>query len=194
MSDHKQSVPHSEKEDVDKEFEEWKIKYEKSYSSPEEEAKRKKMWLETRTRVIEHNKRADAGEESYWMAVNHFADRHPEEVCGCFRKQAKGCCHDEKMKAVLLFLLVCVVALCVTSRPVSKKKSDVDGEFEEWKLKYEKSYSSPEEEARRKQQWLKSRAMVIEHNKKADAGEETYWMAVNHFADRLPHEFGSCLG
>uniref|UniRef100_A0A8C9QXF5 Cathepsin propeptide inhibitor domain-containing protein n=1 Tax=Scleropages formosus TaxID=113540 RepID=A0A8C9QXF5_SCLFO len=91
------------------------------------------------------------------------------------------------MKAVLLFLLVCVVALCVTSRPVSKKKSDVDGEFEEWKLKYEKSYSSPEEEARRKQQWLKSRAMVIEHNKKADAGEETYWMAVNHFADRVRH-------
>uniref|UniRef100_A0A8C9VMU3 Cathepsin propeptide inhibitor domain-containing protein n=1 Tax=Scleropages formosus TaxID=113540 RepID=A0A8C9VMU3_SCLFO len=59
---------------------------EKSYSSPEEEAKRKKMWLETRTRVIEHNKRADAGEESYWMAVNHFADR----------VHSKGCCHDEK--------------------------------------------------------------------------------------------------
>ena len=46
----------------------------KTYPSPEEEAKRKEIWLATRKMVTEHNKRAENGLESYTLAVNHFAD------------------------------------------------------------------------------------------------------------------------
>ncbi|KAL4624175.1 hypothetical protein GN956_G18576 [Arapaima gigas] len=195
MADQKKSLPLSEQEDLDKEFEEWKIKYEKSYKSPEEEAKRKQIWLKTRSTVIEHNKKADAGESTFWMDVNHFADMHPEEVCGCFR-QKKGCwCLSVcRMRAVLLLPLVAVVVVCVNALPLSTPNKDVDREFEEWKVQYGKSYKSPEEEAERKQLWLKTREMVAEHNKKADAGEFSFWMAVNHFADKRPDEFRSCLG
>lgn len=46
----------------------------KTYNSTEEEAKRKEIWLATRARVMEHNKRAENGLESFTMGVNHFAD------------------------------------------------------------------------------------------------------------------------
>uniref|UniRef100_A0AAZ3SC85 Cathepsin propeptide inhibitor domain-containing protein n=1 Tax=Oncorhynchus tshawytscha TaxID=74940 RepID=A0AAZ3SC85_ONCTS len=66
-----------EEAEVDKEFETWKVQHGKtgkSYGSTEEEAKRKEIWLATRARVMEHNKRAENGLESYTLAVNHFAD------------------------------------------------------------------------------------------------------------------------
>ncbi|KAG7455026.1 hypothetical protein MATL_G00252150 [Megalops atlanticus] len=69
--------------DVDKEFEDWKIKFEKSYATPEEEAERKKIWLATRAMVIEHNKKHEQGLVTWTMGLNHFADLRPEEMpCG----------------------------------------------------------------------------------------------------------------
>ncbi|XP_061100204.1 cystein proteinase inhibitor protein salarin-like isoform X3 [Conger conger] len=41
---------------IDQEFEIWKKKYGKTYATPEEEARRKQAWLETRVRVTEHNR------------------------------------------------------------------------------------------------------------------------------------------
>ncbi|KAI1895072.1 hypothetical protein AGOR_G00102510 [Albula goreensis] len=70
--------------DVDKEFEEWKQKFEKSYESPEEEAKRKKLWLQTRVMVTEHNRKYQRGMVTYTMGVNQFADlAEGEHPCGC---------------------------------------------------------------------------------------------------------------
>lgn len=46
----------------------------KTYPSTVEEAKRKEIWLATRKMVMEHNKRAENGLESFTMGVNHFAD------------------------------------------------------------------------------------------------------------------------
>lgn len=47
----------------------------KNYGSTEEEAKRKGIWLATRTRVMEHNKRAETGSESFTMGMNHLSDK-----------------------------------------------------------------------------------------------------------------------
>ncbi|KAM9432444.1 cystein proteinase inhibitor protein salarin-like isoform 2-T4 [Salvelinus alpinus] len=82
----------SERQDVDKEFEEWKEEHGKKYKSKEEEAKRKKIWLESRTRVIEHNKKYDSGESTYHCGMNHMSDLEMHEVCcGGMRS-----CREEK--------------------------------------------------------------------------------------------------
>lgn len=46
----------------------------KKYKSKEEEAKRKKIWLECRTRVIEHNKKYDSGESTFECGLNQMSD------------------------------------------------------------------------------------------------------------------------
>uniref|UniRef100_A0A8C7MPR0 Cathepsin propeptide inhibitor domain-containing protein n=1 Tax=Oncorhynchus kisutch TaxID=8019 RepID=A0A8C7MPR0_ONCKI len=56
------------------EFEMWKVQHWKSYGSTEE-AKDKEVWLATRTRVMEHNKRAENGSESFTVGMNHVSDR-----------------------------------------------------------------------------------------------------------------------
>ncbi|KAL2099391.1 hypothetical protein ACEWY4_005871 [Coilia grayii] len=80
--------------DIDQEFQEWKVKFGKTYSSPEEEARRKTIWVATRTRVLAHNTRAEQGLETYTQAVNHFADMKPEEVCCCGGKSRRQCGTD----------------------------------------------------------------------------------------------------
>ncbi|XP_061100194.1 cystein proteinase inhibitor protein salarin-like isoform X2 [Conger conger] len=62
---------------------------------------------------------------------------------------------------------------------------DIDQEFEIWKKKYGKTYTTPEEEAGRRQAWLKTRVSVTEHNRKYLAGKETWTMGANMFADML---------
>ncbi|CAJ0940297.1 unnamed protein product, partial [Ranitomeya imitator] len=64
----------------DQEWSTWKTKYNKKYSSTREEIHRRKIWEDTWHKVQEHNKLADEGRSTYWMAMNHFADISPEEV------------------------------------------------------------------------------------------------------------------
>ncbi|XP_031436423.1 procathepsin L-like [Clupea harengus] len=58
----------------DLEFHAWKLKFEKSYSSLEEEAHRKNIWISTRLRVLDHNILADQGIKTYRMGMNQFSD------------------------------------------------------------------------------------------------------------------------
>ncbi|KAL2098490.1 hypothetical protein ACEWY4_004970 [Coilia grayii] len=63
----------------DLEFHAWKLKFGKSYSSFQEEAYRKNIWLSTRRRVLAHNILADQGISTYRMGMNHFSDMNQEE-------------------------------------------------------------------------------------------------------------------
>ncbi|XP_055019409.1 cystein proteinase inhibitor protein salarin-like [Boleophthalmus pectinirostris] len=70
----------AEDRDLDKEFEEWKTKYNKVYSSPEEEVKRRAIWEETLKGVEAHNKAADEGVHSYRLSMNQFSDLTLQEI------------------------------------------------------------------------------------------------------------------
>lgn len=50
----------------------------KVYPTPEEEARRKVLWLACREMVLAHNKLADEGVHTWWMEVNMFADLDKE--------------------------------------------------------------------------------------------------------------------
>ncbi|XP_062378394.1 procathepsin L-like [Sardina pilchardus] len=63
----------------DLEFHAWKLKFDKSYSTPQEEAHRKDIWLSTRRSVLAHNILADQGIKTYRMGMNQFSDMDSEE-------------------------------------------------------------------------------------------------------------------
>ncbi|XP_010884910.2 uncharacterized protein LOC105019996 [Esox lucius] len=150
--------PRPTKEDLDEEFERWKLRHGKTYNSTEEEAKRKDIWLATRRRVMEHNKKAANGSVSWTMGLNQFSDMTHEEI-------PKG-------------------GLLPLPQPTEE---DVDKEFETWKEKHGKTYDSSEEEAKRKNIWLATRRRVMEHNQKAANGSVSWTMGLNSFSD-LTHE------
>jgi C1A family cysteine protease len=60
--------------------------------------------------------------------------------------------------------------------------------FDAWKLKYNKRYSV-KEESYRLGVWLSNLAFVESHNKRFAAGEETYDLEMNEFADMDSAEF-----
>ncbi|KAG9268369.1 cathepsin L1-like [Astyanax mexicanus] len=84
-------------------------------------------------------------------------------------------------------VLLAVAALVVVVGAASVSMEDQ--EFESWKQEHGKSYSSEEEESQRKMSWLTSRNLVLEHNKLADQGLESYTLEMNEFADMEDQEF-----
>ncbi|KAF6211561.1 hypothetical protein GE061_012074 [Apolygus lucorum] len=68
---------------VEEEFHDWKVKFNKTYKNPEEEERRKKLWLKTKDMVETHNEKFARGETTFSMGLNHFADLEPHEMhCG----------------------------------------------------------------------------------------------------------------
>lgn len=46
----------------------------KVYKTPEEEARRKHIWLSNHAKVLAHNAEADQGKHTWWMGMNQFSD------------------------------------------------------------------------------------------------------------------------
>ncbi|XP_041669315.1 cathepsin L.1 [Cheilinus undulatus] len=93
-------------------------------------------------------------------------------------------------------LLVVAAALAVAS---SARISLEDLEFHAWKLKFGRTYSSPSEEAHRKDIWLNNRRVVLVHNIMADQGIKSYRLGMTYFADMENDEYRrlisqGCLG
>uniref|UniRef100_A0A3Q0SNK4 Cathepsin L.1 n=1 Tax=Amphilophus citrinellus TaxID=61819 RepID=A0A3Q0SNK4_AMPCI len=96
------------------------------------------------------------------------------------------------MKLLLVAAAVLAVASCASI-------SLEDLEFHAWKLKFEKSYDSPSEEAYRKQVWLSNYKFVLMHNILADQGLKSYRLGMTYFADMENEEYKQlishgCLG
>jgi len=71
-------------EDIEKEFNEWKLKHGKAYFGNEHNT-RLQTFKTNKGRVIAHNKRYDAGLETYYLGLNGMADISDAE-----RKQMLG--------------------------------------------------------------------------------------------------------
>nr|XP_033775439.1 ervatamin-C-like [Geotrypetes seraphini] len=67
-------------ESLDSEWKLWKSNYGRKYSSRKEEEFRRKNWDTNWQKVLEHNQLADQGKKSYWMKMNHFADKSENEL------------------------------------------------------------------------------------------------------------------
>lgn len=92
-------------------------------------------------------------------------------------------------------LLLLLIAFSLTT---DANLSDGDKEWNEWKQKFSKSYSTAEEGVHRKEVWLTNLKMIRTHNKGADKGLYTYRMGMNAFADLSNEEYkrlivGNCF-
>ncbi|XP_074028169.1 protein CTLA-2-alpha-like [Leptinotarsa decemlineata] len=81
-----------------------------------------------------------------------------------------------------------LVFLCVVAFAMAQLLSDEE-EWNKFKSKHEKSYESSSEEARRFEIFKENLKKIREHNKRYDAGKESYYQGVNQFTDLTPEEF-----
>lgn len=88
-----------------------------------------------------------------------------------------------KVTLVLALLLLGVVSLSALDY------DDDDDQWEAYKLEYNKDYSDNEDmDKYRKDIFLKNLNIIDEHNKRSDAGTESYEMGINEFSDMLESE------
>lgn len=71
-------APSNCSEDLRKKFEEWKVKFNVSYSSPEEENKRREIFCANRRKVSDHNQK----DSTYTRSENAHTDKSKEEKDG----------------------------------------------------------------------------------------------------------------
>eukprot|EP00808_Paulinella_micropora_P007250 g64805.t1 len=106
------------------------------------------------------------------------------------RKNRWGCRFENPMSSALIVLGWWLIGLIkvVTSQDQSVSSAlDYKGEFRSWMLKYQKQYKSTAEEARRFEAFKFNLDFVTTHNA---AGNYTYKVAMNQFADLTVEEFG----
>lgn len=79
---------------------------------------------------------------------------------------------------------VLVIAVMVAAAFAAK----LDDQWEQWKQEHEKQYDDLPTETYRYGIWKDNMAMIDHHNKRADAGHETFWMEINHLGDMTREE------
>lgn len=94
------------------------------------------------------------------------------------------------MKVVLLCFVLIAVFYLAAAAPVQ----DVDSQWVKYKADFNKKYDSPEEEAQRKQLFVKTLQEVESHNAKYQQGLVTWTKGINQFADWTPEEFKRIQG
>ena len=62
------------------EWKSWKTLQQKSYSSFGEEKFRQKIFKGNQAKINAHNERAERGEETFFLRINHFGDKLRQEV------------------------------------------------------------------------------------------------------------------
>ncbi|CAH1119546.1 unnamed protein product [Phaedon cochleariae] len=82
------------------------------------------------------------------------------------------------------FLIVLMASVVV----LAANLSDED-EWKNFKLTHQKSYDTPEEEARRLEIFTKNLRAIRAHNEKFARGETSYTQGINQFADLTEEEF-----
>uniref|UniRef100_A0A6P7FUB9 Crustapain-like n=1 Tax=Diabrotica virgifera virgifera TaxID=50390 RepID=A0A6P7FUB9_DIAVI len=63
----------------DEEFEKFKKDFNRNYATPNEEQRRKGIFVNTLNKIKEHNAKFEKGEISYSLGINQFADLTHEE-------------------------------------------------------------------------------------------------------------------
>ena len=83
-----------------------------------------------------------------------------------------------------------MLSIIVRFRTAKVRKShEGHATFEDWAVKFEKTYSSDAELSYRKQVWEKTLIKIEKHNAELLEGKHTYGMGLNQFSDLTPEEF-----
>ncbi|XP_076429642.1 cathepsin R-like isoform X2 [Peromyscus maniculatus bairdii] len=88
------------------------------------------------------------------------------------------------MTSVLFLAILCLGLSSAATAP----DPSLDAEWQNWKIKYEKSYSLEEEEMRRTV-WEKNLKIIKDHNGENGLGKNGFTMEMNGFGDMTDEEF-----
>jgi len=91
------------------------------------------------------------------------------------------------MRLLLLFSILLAGGYCINFIDL------VTEEWEAWKAKHRRSYTSPTEESLRMKIYMDNKARVARHNRRAANGEAAHHLKMNKYGDLLHHEFVSTL-
>ncbi|XP_041515909.1 protein CTLA-2-alpha-like [Microtus oregoni] len=71
----------------------------------------------------------------------------------------------------------------------SPANPSLDAEWQEWKRKYEKTYSQ-DEEGHRRMVWEENKKKIEEHNTEYEQGKSSFCMGLNELSDLLTEAIG----
>lgn len=94
------------------------------------------------------------------------------------------------LKLCLLVVLSTIMVMAAPTNSDSKEDSlSVEDQWAKFKVDYNRTYKTAEEEAKRFDVFKENLKKVEEHNKKFEAGETTYTLGINDFSDLTYAEF-----
>ncbi|CAH1132857.1 unnamed protein product [Ceutorhynchus assimilis] len=89
----------------------------------------------------------------------------------------------------MFFLVLGLTCVFNSVYSVSIQQKIFQDQWDNFKLKYEKLYETPEEETYRMAVYMKNWESILEHNKLYSLNISTYWMDMNEFGDLTDEEF-----
>ncbi|XP_076429632.1 protein CTLA-2-beta-like [Peromyscus maniculatus bairdii] len=87
---------------LDAEWQEWKRKYEKTYSQ-DEEGHRRMVWEENKKKIEEHNAEYEQGMASFCMGLNEFSDLTNDEFWEVITRSSDSVLEDQEIINTHLF-------------------------------------------------------------------------------------------
>ncbi|KAK8764196.1 hypothetical protein V5799_033195 [Amblyomma americanum] len=160
------------------EWESFKAKNGKKYTTGEEEERRKCIFEKNLELIIQHNKKYAEGNVTYKLAMNHFGDMVSMTFISI----------PGVMKQPGLMTLWWIVVFFTATAALLANAADMDELWISFKLKYNKTYASLLEDQQRKRAFVLNSWKIAKHNEKYARRQITYALAVNEFADMLPGE------
>uniref|UniRef100_A0A1B6FW15 Cathepsin propeptide inhibitor domain-containing protein n=1 Tax=Cuerna arida TaxID=1464854 RepID=A0A1B6FW15_9HEMI len=88
------------------------------------------------------------------------------------------------------FLLLAAIVAVALSHAFAVSEDDLI-QWQNFKVKYNKVYATPEEELKRRDIFLKNLKYVREHNEKYKRGEVSFEVGINEFSDMTNDEFNA---
>ncbi|XP_040611172.1 protein CTLA-2-beta-like [Mesocricetus auratus] len=87
---------------LEAEWEEWKRKYEKTYSQ-DEEGHRRTVWEENKKKIEEHNAEYEEGRTGFCMGLNEFSDLTNDEFWEMMTCSSDSVLEDQEIVNMHLF-------------------------------------------------------------------------------------------
>ncbi|XP_039622701.1 protein CTLA-2-beta-like [Polypterus senegalus] len=89
-------------------------------------------------------------------------------------------------------LLLAYIVVAVYSASLHTRDPSLDSAWEEWKITFEKQYTTQEEESSRRLVWEDTLRWTEKHNKEYKEGKHSFTVGLNEFADMKMEEFQPC--
>ncbi|MEJ1284912.1 hypothetical protein NN561_015902 [Cricetulus griseus] len=155
------SVAPSRDPSLDAEWQEWKMKFGKSYSQ-NEEGHRRALWEEKKKKIEKHNVEYEQGKTSYSLSLNQFSDLDEEGH--------RRVVWEENKKKI--------------------EKNNVEYEQGKTTYCMGLNYfSDMDEEGHRRMVWEENKKKIEEHNAEFEEGKTGFCMGLNEFSDLTSDEF-----